>query len=142
MTRTIIQSFIVSLLICGCLILLNYMCPFLSIKKDPISYKHSFGGIVFNYDSYNEIKYIGIFGVDNIIGTKEHFNQAINHYDVNKNNPNDLHDYYSTTNKENYQYKKLNWITISIEFTIIFIILFIIFHKQDKKLYSIYSEDI
>ena len=141
MTRTIIQSFIISLLICGCLILLNYMCPFLSIKKDPRSYTISSGCIVNNYDSYNETKYIGIFGVDNIIGTKEYFYNGIN-YDVNKNNPNDLHDYYSNTNKENYQYKKLNWITISIEFTIIFIILFIIFYKQDKNLYAIYSEDI
>ena len=142
MKRTIIQSFIMSLSICGCLILLNFMCPFLNIKTDPISYTHSFGGIVIDYDSYNEIKYIGIFGVDNIIGTEEHFNEVSDYYNINKNNPNDLHDYYSNTNKENYQYKKLNWITISIEFTIIFIILFIIFHKQHKNLYSIYSDDI
>ena len=140
MIRTIIQSFMMSLSICGCLILLNFMCPFLNIKTDPISYTISSGGIVTNYDSHNETKYIGIFGVDNIIGTKEHFYQAS--YNVNKNNPNDLHDYYSNTNKENYQYKKLNWITISTEFTIIFIILFIIFYKQNKNLYSIYSEDI
>ena len=132
MKKNIIVSLIISIIIISILVSINYFYPNLAItytKYEDVDY-----GIF--YTSFHWDNKLGIFGVDTMyvgelpIGYCDSF--EVVDYDINGDlrvDENDIKRHYVTTGGE---YIKLNWITISIEFIIIFIINMLIFNRKRK----------
>ena len=120
--KILAKSIFCAILISGILILINFICPFLSIKTN---YGESTGMTLHGgcFDppiDYTSTRYIGIFGIDYIRYTSKS-NDTNNYEDIvlwqdNNYIPNDR--------------KEFNIVIVFIEYIIIFIILFIIFRKQ------------
>ena len=112
--------------ICGLLILLNFICPFLSIKTNYNSDNSGCHGIFLPGHYEDETIDIGLFGINTI-------NITSGEYEVTNHN-NRITEHHSTK-------KYLNTVVTAIDFIIIFIILFIRFYKQNKQPMSMLVEE-
>lgn len=131
--KIICKSFIMSIIIISILVSINYFYPNLAITYT----KYEDVDMGFFYMSVHWDNKLGIFGVDTMnvgslpIGYYDSF--EVVDYDINGDlrvDENDIkRNWTSTTDGE---YIKLNWITISIEFIIIFIINMLIFNRKRK----------
>jgi len=119
--KILAKSIFCAILISGILILINFICPFLSIKTNYGETSHRTSQGCFDPPiDYTSTRYIGIFGIDYIRYTSK-LNDTNNYEDIvlwqnNKYIHNDR--------------KEFNIVIVFIEYIIIFIILFIKFRKQ------------
>jgi len=112
--------------ICGLLILLNFICPFLSIKTNYSSDKGQCHGIFLPGYYEDETIDIGLFGIDTINITSGEYEDVVT--------KNIIAEHHSKK-------KYLNIVVTAIDFIIIFIILFIKFYKHNKQPMSMIMED-
>lgn len=133
MKKNIIVSLIISIIIISILVSINYFYPNLAITYT----KYVDVGEGVFYMSFPHDNKLGIFGVDTMnvgslpIGCGDSF--EVVDYDINGDLRIDENDIKKTTHHvTGGEYIKLNWITISIEFIIIFIINMLIFNRKRK----------
>lgn len=126
--KLVVKSFLCALLISGFLVLINFLCPFLSFIKINTTHQITLMG------SYIQTTYLGIFGIDKVQIHDTSLNLTYNNSITEsigggqKENKRG-HEYVHT----NYVDKVPNLITIPIEFIVIFIVMIICFHKNKKS---------
>jgi uncharacterized protein with PQ loop repeat len=126
--KLVVKSFLCALLISGFLVLINFLCPFLSFIKINTTHQITLMG------SYIQTTYLGIFGIDKIQINETRLKVELNNQITDsigggqKENKRG-HEYINT----NDVYKGPNLITIPIEFIVIFIVMIIYFHKNKKS---------
>ena len=125
--KLVVKSFLCALLISCFLVLINFLCPFLSFIKIKTTDQLTLIG------NYKQTTYLGIFGIDKIQINEsqlkiEQNNQITDSIGGGQKENKRGHEYVHT----NYVDKVPNLITIPIEFIVIFIVMIICFHKNKK----------